>query len=149
MSFQDGEVFGGAPAPVDQEDGGVIAGAPCAFPLQGVREPQRPRPRPSFRVSLLNGVDAADEPFLAERFSFGIPFLDHAVGVAQHAVTALELVLADRRVLTAQADRKRGRALQWPGDLMVADQQGNGWPALTHRRRPVVTSRSIICAVTK
>lgn len=37
-SVEFGEVVGGASVPLDHEEGGVVAGAPAAFPLQGVGE---------------------------------------------------------------------------------------------------------------
>lgn len=52
--------------------------------------------------------------------------LDQAVGEAQHSVAALEHLLADLGIFTAEADRQGGRACQLPDDPVVADQQWCG-----------------------
>ena len=117
-------MVGGAPAPFDQEEGRVVAGAAAPFLLQGVGECAHHRPHPLRRV--FDVVDRVDELFLAELFFAGFVLLDQAVGEAQHPVAALERCSLMPGLFTAEADRQGGRAFQLPDDPVVADQQRCG-----------------------
>lgn len=81
---------GRAAAPLDEEKGRVVTGTPAAFVLQSVGESAHRRPR-SLR-DLTHPVHAADEPFLTERRTALVAFLDDTVGVAQQPVTVPEIV---------------------------------------------------------
>lgn len=125
-------MVGHTSAPFDQEEGRVVAGAATPLPLQGVGDCAHHR---SYALlSVCDAVDPVDELFLAELFFAGLVLLDQAVGEAQHSVAALEHLLTDLGIFTAEADRQGGRARQLPDDPVVADQQRCGVAALTHCR---------------
>jgi hypothetical protein len=83
-SLQDGEVVDGAPAPSDQEEGRVIAGAAAPLLFQSVGECAHHRAYSLLGV--FDAVDPVDGLLLAELLFACIVFLDQAVGEAQHPV---------------------------------------------------------------
>lgn len=84
-----------AAAPLEQEQGGVVAGGPVALAQQRVRQPTDGLLDRA--AGLLGLAEMLDQAEVAELLAAGQAFLDDAVGVEQDPVAALQALLADHR----------------------------------------------------
>lgn len=147
-SIEGGEMIGVAAAPLDEEDGRVVAGDAASFLFQGVGE--RAHHRPHRRVVTDGSVGPLDELLLTELFTTGLMLFNQAIGETQQPVPGLQHPLADYRLLTAEADRQCGRALQPIHHGAATDQQRCRVAGIDPLQLlPVAMFRHIIWAVTK
>ena len=116
-------MVGGAAAPFEEEEGGVVAGDPASLALQRLGElPCHLRNAGGGRAGVLDARRSVRS--LAELLAADAVLLDQAVGEAQHPVAALD----DAWSLTCGSSppKPTGNVVglsSLPDDLVVADQQ--------------------------
>jgi len=130
--------------PLEEQDGGVVREVVLLVVEDGVHETAQ-----DFEGGLTGGggpEDEVDEALFSEEFTVRRAGLDDPVGVAEDAVSGVELHGVDApghvAVLRSQPERQLGRAVEGAGNHLVpAQQDGPGRPQLAQSSCPVVRCR--------